>query len=96
MVADVAYFRARGIRPRELQGILQGGGTSNNTVQRRVLGDVPLDWEDPGRFPPQIGPPDGKYESKEVRDVQVDLSTAGRGNTVSGSVGGGDVSPKPP
>ena len=46
-----ADFREGGSIPPDFQEILQGGGASDPTVWRRFMGDVPSDWEDPGRFP---------------------------------------------
>ena len=77
---DVEYFRVVGSRPPDFREILQGGGISNTPVWRRVVGDVTLYWEDPGRFPPQGGPPAGKYSSEEDRGGHVDLSATGCGN----------------
>ena len=96
MGADVVYFWAGGIIPPNFQELLQGGGTSNPLVWCRVMSDVPSDWMDPGRFPPQGGPPAGKDVSKEGHDRQVYLSAARRGNKGSGSGGVRDVHPPPP
>ena len=67
VVNDVKYFREGGSRSPDFREILQGRDTSNNLVWRRVLGDVTLDWEDPGRFPPQVGPLSFTDASKEDR-----------------------------
>ena len=93
MVADVANFRAGGSIPPDLRGLLQGVGTSENPVRRRVMGDVPSYWEEPRLFPLQGVLPSGKDAAKEVCDGQADLSAAGCGNEGSRSGGGGDVSP---
>ena len=47
-----------GVNPRNY---IQGGGSSNPTVQRRVMGNFPFYLEDTGIFPPQGGPTSGKY-----------------------------------
>ena len=89
-------FTVRGIRPLEFWELLQGSGTSNNIVWRKVMGVISSDWEDYAKFPPQGGLPSGKYVDEEVHDGQVNLSAAGRGNKGSGAGGGADVSPPPP
>ena len=58
---DLEDFGAGGSRLLDLREILQGGGSSNPTVQRRVMGNFPFYLEDTGIFPPQGGPPSGKY-----------------------------------
>ena len=77
--------------PPDFQECLQGGGSIDPTVWRSVTGDVISDLEDPGRFPPQCGPPAVKYAVEEGRDGQADLSAAGRSNVVSGATVGRDV-----
>ena len=93
---DVDYFREGRSRPSELWEILQGSGTSDTPVRCRVVGDVTSDWEDTGSFPPQGGPPDGKYAAEEDRGGQADLSDTVRGNEGSGSGGCGYVRPLTP
>ena len=96
VVTDVANFRVVGSRPPDLRELLQGSGTSNTTVQLRVMGDVSSDWEEPERFPPQGDPPAGRDSAKEGRDGQVDLSAATSVNEGIGFGGGGCVRPLPP
>ena len=96
MDGDVEDFRAGGSIPQDLQELLQGCDTCKILVRRRVMGYVTLDWDDPGRFPPQVGLPYGKYADKKDRDRHVDLSATGSGNEGSGYGGYGDVSPLPP
>ena len=60
------------------------------------MGNVPQDWEDRGRVPPQGGPSAGEDAAEEGHHGQVGLPTAGRGNDGSGAGGGGDVRPPPP
>ena len=55
-----------------------------------------MDWEDPGRFPKQGGPPDVKYATEDVRGRQVNLSADECANEGSGYGGGGDVRPPTP
>ena len=60
------------------------------------MGDVPLDWQDPGQFPPKGGPSACKYTAKEGRGGQVDILTSERGNEGSGDGRGGEVRPPLP
>ena len=60
------------------------------------MGDLTSDWEEPGQFAPQGGPPAVKYEYEEGRNGNEDLSTSGRGNEGSGAGGGGYVCPLTP
>ena len=94
--ADVADFMRGGIIPPDFWEFLHRGGTSNRSIHRRVMGNSPLNWKDPGLFPLHGGPSVGKDSVIEGRDRQLDLSTAKRANKGSGAVGGGDVRPPPP
>ena len=76
-----------------LTEFLQGGGPRKLPVRSIVMGDVPLDWEDPGHFLPQGGLPSGKYAAEEGGDGQVDLSSTGRVYEGSGYGGCGDAHP---
>ena len=87
----VEDFGAGESRAMDFRELLQGSCSSNPTVWRRVMGDIPLDWEEPRQFLPQDGPTTGKDAAKEGRDGYIDLSAAGSGHEVSGAVGGGDV-----
>ena len=67
--ADVMNSRAGGSGPPDFGKFLQCGASSNATVRSGVLGDVPSDREDPGRVPPQGGPPAGKMQAKRTGRV---------------------------
>ena len=96
MSSDVTDFRMGGSMPLDFWELLQGSGTSDTHVWCRVMGYVPSDWEDPGRFIPQGGTWAGKDAAEEVCDRQADLSASGHGNEVSSTGEGGDVRPLPP
>ena len=40
------------------------------------MGNVPQDWDDPEKVPPQVGLPDGKDTAKARYDRQLGLPTA--------------------
>ena len=64
MGADVKYFRMGVSIPPDIRENLQGGGKFNPHIWCRDMGDVPLGWEDTGRFPPQVGPLAGEDTAK--------------------------------
>ena len=70
MDEDVEDSRAGGSRSPDFGICLQGGGSSDPTVRRGVLGDVPSDWEDSGPVPPQGGPAAGKVNPKRNEDFR--------------------------
>ena len=71
-------------------------GTNKTNFCRGVVGDLTSDQEYPGPFPPQGGPPAGKYSAKEDWDGHVDLSATGHDNERSGYGGVGGVFTPPP
>ena len=95
VVTVVKDYRSVGIRPPDFREFLQGCGPGKYLVRHRDGGDPPLDWEEPGRFPPQNVPLYGEDTPKERRDGQVDIPTFVRGNEGSGAGGGGNVRTTP-
>ena len=59
-------YRAGGRVTPDFGKFIQGGGSSRPTIQRGVLGNVPSDWEDPGRVVPQDVLPDEKNNPKRT------------------------------
>ena len=49
------------------------------------MGNVPQDWEEPGRVPPKYGPPAGEHAADEGHDRQLGLPTAVLGDDGSGA-----------
>ena len=92
----VTGFRAGRSRPPDSQELLQFDVLRDTPVWRIIMGDVPSDWEDPRRIPPQGGPPDDKDSYKEGHVRKVNLCAAGHRNKGSGAGGGGGVRPLPP
>ena len=64
VVADVEDYRQGGSGPPDSGKFLLVSVSSNPTVCHGVLGDVPSDWEDPGKVTPQGGPLYGKIQPK--------------------------------
>ena len=67
VVMDIEYNRAGGSGPPDFGEFLQSGGSSNPNVWHGDLGDVPSDWEDPGKILPQSGSPSRKNIPKMTR-----------------------------